>query len=243
MYKKRSGIIFSMLLTTVIMSTAPTESIQASAGNFDLDGVQPENINKNLGNIQVSMLNTSTAASRQQKSYTDHIAVSLIEFPNMKHNQIKPETDFYTKDFNKAHYERMLFNNGIFKTPEGISMPSLNEYYNEQSNGFWNVKGVVSSWMQAKNNIEYYRDFKGEPFEGFGELVKETLTQVGQSIKGKENLYDQKDPDDLDRDGNKVEPDGFLDNLVVVMAGGPLICMLCPIQGSLKNLHKFLVRL
>ncbi|AUB67154.1 hypothetical protein CSW12_30365 (plasmid) [Bacillus cereus] len=219
MHKKRSGIIFSMFLTTIIMSIAPIESIQASTGNFFIDRPKQEHTNKNLGNIQASMLSSSTAASQQQKSYTDHIAVSLIEFPNIKHNQIKPETDFYTKDFNTAHYEGMLFNNGIFKTPEGISMSSLNQYYNEQSGGFWNVKGVVSPWMQAKNNIEYYRDFKGEPFEGFGELVKETLTQVGQSIKGKENLYDQKDPDDLNRNGNKVESDGFLDNLVVVMAG------------------------
>lgn len=185
MYKKKSGIIFPMILTTVIMSTAPTEIVQASAVNFDIDKPKQENTNRMLRNIQTSMLSTSTAASQQQKSYTDYVAVSLIEFPNIKHNQIKPETDFYTKDFNKTHYEKMLFNNGIFKTPEGISMPSLNQYYKEQSNGFWNVKGVVSPWMQAQNNIEYYRDFKGEPFEGFGELVKETLTQVGQSIKGK----------------------------------------------------------
>ncbi|MHA2896342.1 immune inhibitor A domain-containing protein [Bacillus cereus] len=235
MYKKKSGIIFPMILTTVIMSTAPTEIVQASAVNFDIDKPKQENTNRMLRNIQTSMLSTSTAASQQQKSYTDYVAVSLIEFPNIKHNQIKPETDFYTKDFNKVHYEKMLFNNGFFKTPEGISMPSLNQYYKEQSNGFWNVKGVVSPWMQAQNNIEYYRDFKGEPFEGFGELVKETLTQVGQSIKGKENLYDQKDPDDLNRDGHKVEPDGFLDNLVVVMAGATNDMYVVPYTGELKK--------
>ncbi|MHB0801743.1 immune inhibitor A [Bacillus thuringiensis] len=252
MYKKRIGIISSMVLTTAIVGAVPMGIVQASTGSLNIDKPKQKNAhtittpirfenstNKKVNDIQTPTLKTSTSASHKQKTYTDHIAVSLIEFPNMKHNQIKPTTDLYTKDFNKDHYEGMLFKNGLYKTPEGISMPSLNQYYNEQSSGFWNVKGVVSPWMQAKNNIKYYRDFqgpdKGEDFEGFKELAKETLTQVGQSIKGKENLYDQRDPDDSNRDGNKIEPDGCLDNLVVVMAGATADMYVVPYTGEFKE--------
>ncbi|EOO24372.1 M6 family metalloprotease domain-containing protein [Bacillus cereus VD133] len=236
MYKRGIGVISSMILTTVITITVPMGIAQACTDSFNTDELKQKNTHmintstdfensttNNLKTNQTSALKTSPSASRKQDTHTDHIAVSLIEFPNMKHNQIKQKKDLYTKDFNKEHYDSMLFKNGIFQTPEGVNMPSMNQFYNEQSGGFWNVKGVISPWMQAKNNIEYYRDFKGDgPFEGFGELVKETLTQVGQSIKGNENLYDQRDL-------------GFLDTLVVVMAGATADMYVTPYSGELKE--------
>lgn len=153
-------------------------------------------------------------------SFTDHAAVALIEFPDYKHNQIKQGQMFWTADFSPEHYKQLLFNPRGYTTKEGFKTSTVTQYYNEQSAGTWNLSGTVTPWIMAQNHAAYYGAHKGNSKDANPrQLVQETLEEVGKQIAGKEALYDQRDPYDLDGDGNTMEPDGILDNLFIVHSG------------------------
>ncbi len=154
-------------------------------------------------------------------SFVDNAVVALIEFPDFKHNSIEDEGYYlWTKDFNQEHYEGMLFNKDGYTTPEGKEMISVTQFYNQQSAGSWSVDGVVTPWIMAeKDAAEYGKHDGAENDADPVSLVKETLEQVGKMIAGHEEEYDQRDPRDIDGDGNVMEPDGMLDNLIIVHAG------------------------
>lgn len=157
------------------------------------------------------------------KRFVDNAVLALIEFPDLKHNQIEqPENDEYlwTKDFSPEHYDRLLFGNSEYRTPEGKKMITLNSFFKQQSVGSWGVDGVVTPWIEAKKDAAYYGAPKGGANDANpDELVEETLETIGEQIKGNEAKYDQRDPNDLDMDGNVMESDGMLDNLFVAHAG------------------------
>ncbi|MBH8582248.1 immune inhibitor A domain-containing protein [Thermoactinomyces sp. CICC 10735] len=169
--------------------------------------------------------NTVQALKENKKSFNDRAVVALIEFPDFPHNSIKKkENQFWVKDFNPEHYEQLLFNRDGFTMDNGEKIPSLRQFYLEQSVGYWNVVGEVTPWVQAKHEAKYYGGHQDQGDYELKdarprELVMETLAAVGQQIAGKEELYDQRDPYDLDNDGDVMEPDGLLDNLFIVHSG------------------------
>ncbi|MGE5704643.1 MAG: immune inhibitor A domain-containing protein [Clostridia bacterium] len=83
------------------------------------------------------------------------------------------------------------------------------------------MDGTVTKWIKAEKPAKYYGEAPPEGWDDYHvpDLVKETLATVGKKIKGHEDKYDQRDPYDLDGDGNVMEPDGLLDNLFLVHAG------------------------
>lgn len=158
-------------------------------------------------------------------SHQDHAVVALIEFPDQKHNQIKPagNSNFWIKDFNPSHYRKLIFGKTSY-WHNGKKLITANQYYEQQSAGSWLLSGEVTDWSLAKHNAAYYGahhktdDYTQNDINPT-ELVKETLNSIAMKVKGKERLYDKRDPYDLDEDGNVMEPDGLLDNLFVVHAG------------------------
>ncbi|WP_124727269.1 immune inhibitor A domain-containing protein [Staphylospora marina] len=168
--------------------------------------------------------NTPERISGKTK-HVDNAVVALIEFPDFPHNNIEREGDahFWVEDFTPDHYRNLLFNKNGFKW-EGQNLVTLTQFYLEQSGGYWEVAGKVTPWLKAKHNAAYYGAHYQTPDYELNdvrprELVKETLEAVGQMIKGNEAKYDQRDPYDLDGDGNVMEPDGILDNLMIVHSG------------------------
>jgi immune inhibitor A len=155
--------------------------------------------------------------------HTDNAVVALIEFPDLQHNQLpKPEKNEYlwTQDFNQAHYDKLLFNQYGYKTPEGIELTTMTQYYYEQSAGSWQLDGTVTPWLTAKHNAAYYGGNNAAGNDANPRaLVAETLENIGRQIAGEEWKYDQRDPYDIDGDKNVMEPDGLLDNLFVVHSG------------------------
>ncbi|MCH5584782.1 immune inhibitor A [Shimazuella sp. AN120528] len=158
-------------------------------------------------------------------AHQDNAVIALIEFPDQKHNQIKPteKSSFWTKDFNPAHYRQLIFGVAGLKH-NGKRLITANQYYKQQSAGSWSLAGDVTDWVVAKHDAAFYgAHHKTDEYDQNDvnptELIKETLQSVAAKIKGKEKLYDQRDPYDLDDDGNVMEPDGLLDNLFVVHAG------------------------
>ncbi len=160
------------------------------------------------------------------KKHTDRAVVALIQFPDAAHNQIPYQGDssFWSKDFNQTHYEQLLFGKTGFLMDNGKKLITANQYYQQQSVGFWSLAGTVTPWINAQNNAAYYGGHFTTPDYTLNdakpaELVKETLNQVGKQIAGQEAIYDQRDPYDLDNDGNVMESDGLLDSLFIVHSG------------------------
>ncbi|RXT03734.1 immune inhibitor A domain-containing protein [Ammoniphilus sp. CFH 90114] len=162
------------------------------------------------------------AKQTQPRLHTDQVVVALIEFPDRKHNRIPahPENRLWLEDFSQEHYRDMLFSKEDYVTPNGIAMTSMAQYYYQQSGGSWTVEGEVTPWMQSVHSYVYYgENTQNERDEHVTELIKETLSQVGSLVEGKEDVYDQRDPYDMNGNGIILEADGFLDNLMVVHAG------------------------
>jgi immune inhibitor A len=170
---------------------------------------------------KVANLKDENKLRSSSRLHTDNLVIALIEYPDKKHNNLPKANDsLWTADFNEEHYAKMLFNRNGYKTPEGTSMTTMAEYYYEQSGHTWVVDGVVTPWVEAKHDSKYYggNDENGNDANP-RELVKETLEAVGKAIEGKEEEFDQRDPYDIDGDGDIMEPDGMLDNLMVVHSG------------------------
>ena len=82
------------------------------------------------------------------KGKTFKLAVVLVEFSDVKHND-----RFTNKDF-----KRMLFSEGEYKqTPDGRrAYGSMRDYYKEVSVGQFDLEGSVFDWVRVPKTWEYY---------------------------------------------------------------------------------------
>ncbi|WP_090832455.1 MULTISPECIES: immune inhibitor A domain-containing protein [unclassified Bacillus (in: firmicutes)] len=155
----------------------------------------------------------------------DKVLVLLVEYADFKHNNIVQEPGYmYATDFNREHYQKMLFGDKDFTLFDGSKVKTFKQYYEEQSGGSYTVEGQVSDWLTVPGNAKEYGD--DNPAGGHDnlapkgprDLVKDALNAaVTKGI----NLadYDEFDQYDLDGDGNRNEPDGLVDHLMVLHAG------------------------
>ncbi|WP_345700128.1 immune inhibitor A domain-containing protein [Kitasatospora terrestris] len=151
--------------------------------------------------------------------------------PGPKHNQIpKPGKDdthtYWESDFSRDYYQRMFFDD----TPGANSMRN---YYRTQSSGRYDIEGTVSDWVTLPWNEARYGSNKGPQGGGAWtqaqELVRDATKawydgeiakgRSAASVKAELAQYDVQDRYDFDKDGNFDEPDGYLDNVIVVHAG------------------------
>lgn len=188
-------------------------SIKGGIDTSTAFGKKAERGLKRVQTRQMKKMNEKLPANFGKGAHKDNIVLALVEFPDYAHNRLKEEPGYlYTEDFNINHYQNMLFNQKGYTTPEGLTLTTMAQYYLQQSGGTWTVDGTVTPWIESKRTAkENDEDPRG--------LVVETLSQVGEAIKGKEAQYDQRDPYDIDQDGVVMEADGLLDNLMLVHAG------------------------
>ncbi|WP_205690257.1 immune inhibitor A domain-containing protein [Chengkuizengella sediminis] len=143
----------------------------------------------------------------------DDILVLLIEYPDFPHNSIAPEnTDMYYEDYTKEHYDEMIFGNNGYIGPNGESLLSVKQYYEQQSGGSYTIDGEVAGWYMATQPAAYYGGVSADARK----LVKEALEAVAMDPSIDLSTFDQEDRYDLDGDGNYREPDGLIDHLMVV---------------------------
>lgn len=156
----------------------------------------------------------------------DKVLVLLVEYADFKHNNIEQEPGYmYSDDFNKEHYEKMLFGDQDFTLFNGDKVKTFKQYYEEQSGGSYTVDGTVSDWLTVPGNAADYGS--DNPAGGHDNatgtkgprgLVKDALNAaVANGIDLAD--YDKFDLYDLDGDGNQNEPDGLVDHLMVLHAG------------------------
>lgn len=133
-------------------------------------------------------------------------------------------TTIWKADFNKAHYETMLFSSA----PGAVSMRN---FYIEQSSNRYTVNGEVTDWVQVPFNEANY----GSNYCG-GIVCARTWLFVRDAVnawynaqiaagktKAEINTYlsqfDKWDRYDYNGNGNFNEPDGYIDHFQIVHAG------------------------
>ncbi|MEH7583111.1 immune inhibitor A domain-containing protein, partial [Priestia megaterium] len=102
---------------------------------------------------------------------------------------------------------------------------TFKQYYEEQSGGSYTVDGTVSDWLTVPGNAKEYGadnpaggNDNAPGSKGPRNLVKEALAAAAKSGINLSD-YDQFDQYDIDGDGNRNEPDGIVDHLMVIHAG------------------------
>jgi immune inhibitor A len=126
---------------------------------------------------------------------------------------------YWTKDFNRAHYQDMMFGDG----------ESFKDFYAKQSNGRFSAKGDVSDWVKVPYNEAAYGSNKQSDAAGYWPFVADTATAWynDQKAQGKTDAeiktylaqFDKIDRYDFDGDGNFNEPDGYIDHFQAIHAG------------------------
>ena len=167
---------------------------------------------------------------------TDPDTPGPARFDGPLHNQI-PEPD-RTVD-NSTHLAARLqpasyFQNLYFGTGRGVE--SLKTYYEKQSSGRYSSTGDATAWVTVPYNEARYGRSNGFPCDDVvcdntWNLVEDGMNAwvadprrppacTPAQIKAELATYDVYDRYDFDGDGNFNEPDGYIDHLQIVHAGG-----------------------
>ena len=162
---------------------------------------------------------------------TEYLTAVLIDFSDVQHGQIPApnrsidNSTYWSADVSPSHYYDMLF------TPGGGSygLPSMRDYYLEQSSGRFTWNGQVSYWVQLNNtqadfgaNAKKSGDGGDDANGAVYRVVDATLKALAASGNyGGLDLAnaDQIDRYDCDGDGVFNEPDGYIDHFGIVHAG------------------------
>lgn len=153
---------------------------------------------------------------------TDKVLLLAIDFPDYKHSTItKEESDMFYEDYPMSHFQDMVFSKDGYKGPNGETLVSMQQYYNNQSGGSYAIDGEVHGWYTAKHEAAYYGgnypDADGSDHRP-KELVKEALEAAAKDPNVNLEEYDQWDRYDLDGDGVLNEKDGIVDHLMIIHA-------------------------
>lgn len=161
---------------------------------------------------------------------TEYLTTALIDFTDVKHGQI-PQPDrsidnstYWSSDVTPQHYYDLLFASG----GGSYGLPSMRDFYLEQSSGRFTWTGQVSNWVQVDATEAAFGANK--PRTGAGgddangtvyRVVDATLKALAGSGYGGLDLTraDQVDRYDCDGDGIYAEPDGYIDHFAIVHAG------------------------
>ena len=162
---------------------------------------------------------------------TEYLTAVLIDFTDVQHGQI-PAPDrsvdnstYWPADVSPAHYNDMLF------TPGGGSygLPSMHDYYLEQSSGRFTWTGQGAYWVQVNaTEAEFGGNLPktgagGDDANGPGvpgrRLCAEGAGRIGNYGGLDLAKADQIDRYDCDGDGIFAEPDGYFDHFGLVHAG------------------------
>ena len=136
-------------------------------------------------------------------------------------------------DKNRAYFQDLLFAGG----PADPEPGTLSHYYWHQSRGRYNITGDIFPVVEVDRPLQYY----GRPVQtsdGSWRNDERTTDLVVDALHAAYAAepdfpwpdYDQWDPQDFDDDGDRDEPDGYLDHFILIVAGKG--------QSSCQGLYK-----
>lgn len=155
----------------------------------------------------------------------DKVLVLLVEFSDFKHNNVIQEEGYmYAEDFNREHYQKLMFGDQKFELFNGNKIQTFKQYFEEQSGGSYTVDGYVSDWLTVPGKAaDYGDDNPNGGHDNLGPLGPRDLVKhaLEAAVESGINLadFDEFDLYDIDGDGNQNEPDGLVDHLMIIHAG------------------------
>lgn len=171
-----------------------------------------------------------SVANAQQGSYNgpvrkDKVLVLLADFADFKHNNIAQRPNsMWSDNFSREHYQKMLFGSDPFTLFDGSEIQTFKQYYEEQSGGSYTVDGYVTDWLTVPHTAKEYGDDSPSGGEdnlaplGPRDFIRDALNAAANSGLNLAD-FDEFDQYDIDGDGNRNEPDGLVDHLMVIHAG------------------------
>jgi immune inhibitor A len=165
---------------------------------------------------------------------TDPDTPGPARFDGPSFNQIpqpdrtKDNSTIWEPDFNRDYYQKLYFGTGR-------NVESMKTYYEKQSSGRYSISGNASAVVTVPFNEARYGRSNGFPCDDIvcnntWALVRDGMNQwvadqkaagrTDADIKAELASYDQWDRYDFDGDGDFNEPDGYIDHMQVVHAGG-----------------------
>jgi len=223
-------MIESLVKQGLISANATPEQKNAALNQYLQTRVKANELRSNKEGSRSSVVknfassNTVQPAPAQTQAWNgtvrkDKVLVLLVDFPDFKRNSLTAsDTDFFYKDFSPAHYKQMLFGTNGYVDPNGEQQQTLAQWYLEQSGGSFTVDGDVMGWYTASKPAAAYGGNVNDDDRDPRGLVREALDAAVANGVNLAN-YDQLDKYDADGDGNTFEPDGVVDNLMIVHAG------------------------
>ncbi|WP_211367385.1 immune inhibitor A domain-containing protein [Streptomyces sedi] len=172
---------------------------------------------------------------------TDKIFTVLVEFgdeihpdyggtPGPRVNEIaEPDREndnstIWQEDFDRQYYEDVYYS-------EDPEVPSVKQYFEQQSSGQYTVDGLVTDWVRVDyNEARYGTNSCGDNVcEEVWNVITDGVNawyddQIAAGVSPEEIAetlaqYDVQDRYDYDGDGDFNEPDGYLDHFQIVHAG------------------------
>ncbi|WP_095497862.1 immune inhibitor A domain-containing protein [Paraferrimonas haliotis] len=133
---------------------------------------------------------------------TKNVLAIMIDFPDLPHdaNRLSAgDTEMFYPSYPVEHYQNLLFNPNGFRGPNGQTLESVHQYYQQESGNRMNFNGTAFGWFTAQNNAQYYGENdpdNNDDDKAAGELAIEAVTKLYES--------GQSDLSEFDRDGDKI---------------------------------------
>ncbi|OCQ21285.1 hypothetical protein A7985_11715 [Pseudoalteromonas luteoviolacea] len=177
----------SMAVICAICGYANAHSVHVTSNeSVTIDPVQVKkiqkdaNLHRNLSaNFNAPLVLNNEGEMSQEREWHGPITkrkvlTILMEFSDIPHNTLKPDNapnKHYYEDYNPEHYRQMSFSKNGYTGPNGETLPSMREYFLDQSGGSFDLGGEVFGWYKSKHAHPHYK-------ANTHDLIKEAVYNV-----------------------------------------------------------------
>lgn len=158
---------------------------------------------------------------KNNNDVTVKVLTILVDFPDLKYNENRlsaSDTAMYYDDYSVDHYDAMLFNRDGYEGPNGQTLETSHQFYQQVSGGTFFFTGKAYDWVTADKDAAEYGG--NDPDDNDNDMApRELVIEAVRKAVAENNIdlteYDKTDFFDLDGDGNIFEPDGIIDHVMV----------------------------
>jgi bacillopeptidase F (M6 metalloprotease family) len=213
-------IVLTALSNSAVFATATDDEMINNLAGFQFD---------KLGHPQIRSDSIQPVLAGAERPH--RLLIIPVRFSDLGYDRYAGEAD--QDERNNAWFQELLFAGGV----EGAREGTLTQYYQHQSHGLYNVTGDIFQVVSLDKPLSWYgrpvqsADGNWRNDERTDDLVIETLhAAYAADPDFPWQTYDQWDPTDFDADGDRNEPDGYIDHFVLIVAGKG--------QASCQGLYK-----
>ncbi|MEG2353427.1 MAG: immune inhibitor A [Clostridium sp.] len=180
-----------------------------------------------VGGVFTDKIEPAKGTAYTGKQFKSKPLVILMNFKDYKYTDLDEReswkiNNFSGNDTTPEFYEKLFFSDS-YTDPKGVEYTTLKKFYEEESGGSYDFDGKAYGWYEAEHEAAYYGGADPEQWgsdqNNATKLVIEALEAVAKDPNVDLSEFDVEDKWDKDKDGNYYEPDGILDNLIVMAPG------------------------